>query len=556
MDVEKQIQNIIHHYNSGQLKLAERQCNVLLKNDNGCLKAQWLLLEVYLSQKKFEHLLDVLHLIITTQSDSLVYVSEVAAILVESKQVEIAQKCYLLYLDFYPQSSEVHYDCAVLQKKCGFLNQALSHYKQALDLNYKEAEAVHVNMAIIYSELRKEDLARKHLKIALKCKPNYVAALFNLATLHEEWGEKEQALELYLAILQLEPNNIEVATRIINAKTVNDSHNPILINLEKRLTNPQNISQIEKEAGHFALGKAYDDCQQFELAFKHYSQGNRYCAQRSGIYRTGEHEQYIQSVIQTFNKQSIIDNTQASHYEPVFICGMFRSGTSLIEQILAAHTDVTSGGELDLVSKLIKRSKKSFPSEFVGNNSLLEQFSERYKSGVEELFPGAGVVTDKRPDNFIYLGLLKAVYPKAKFVCTIRNPLDLCISVYFQHLGNELPYGHKLVDIAHYFSQYVRLLRHWKKMMPNDLLIVNYDELVLSQQATTESLLTFCSLTWQHECLEFYTHKNAVKTASVWQVRQPLYQTSLNRSKHYAEHLHQVESDLAKLLPNGYSDLI
>jgi hypothetical protein len=165
-------------------------------------------------------------------------------------------------------------------------------------------------------------------------------------------------------------------------------------------------------------------------------------------------------------------------------------------------------------------------------------------------------VTDKQPDNFVYLGLLKAIFPQAKFICTIRNPLDVCISVYFQHLGNELPYSNKLINIAHYFSQYVKLIRHWKSIMADNLFIVDYDNLVVSQTATTEKLLKFCNLPWQDECLEFYSHKNAVKTASVWQVRQPIYQTSVRRSQHYAQHLREVESYLAKHLPDGYADLL
>jgi hypothetical protein len=223
---------------------------------------------------------------------------------------------------------------------------------------------------------------------------------------------------------------------------------------------------------------------------------------------------------------------------------------------LAAHDGITPGGELSLISNAIKDIGYQFPNDFADPGHSLQHISDSYVKGIETLFPNTAMVTDKKPNNFVYLGLLKAIFPKAKFICTVRNPLDVCISVYFQHLGNELPYSNKLLSIAHYFTQYIKLMRHWKKIMPESMLMVDYDRLVVSQTAVTENLLNFCDLPWRDKCLEFYKHENSVKTASVWQVRQPIYQTSVRRSEHYAQYLYEAESYLAKHLPEGYADLM
>ncbi len=554
MTTEEKVQKVIQYCRLGQMALAEELCNDLLKEDQKLISAQWLLLEIYLSQKRHEQLLDTVGLIVISQSQSLPYVNEIATILVNEGEFEVAQKSYLRYLQAYPESAQAHYELAVLQKQSGLLQAALSSYKKSLTLNIVNPETVHVNIAVIFSELRQERLAKQHLSSALLCQPSHVPALFNLATLYEEWGKRENAIALYEKILKLEPNNIEVITRIINATKIVDSRLSLVEHLKKLLSSSKHLSQIDKEAGHFALGKAYDDCRVFDLAFHHYRVANEYCAQRSPHYDCAAHERYIQTIISTFNAKWIKQNTLASDYKPIFICGMFRSGTSLTEQILAAHSDVSSGGELSLLNQLIKNTRRSFPHDISVDKNLLMEISANYQTGIKKLFPNAVMVTDKRPDNFVYLGLLKAIFPNAKFICTIRNPLDVCLSVYFQHLGNELPYSNKLISIAQYYIQYLKLVRHWQQLMPDSILIMDYEKLVASQTDSSQQLLKFCGLPWQDQCLEFYAHNNAIKTASLWQVRQPMYQSSVHRFKNYADQLSEVETYLDKHLPLGYAD--
>ena len=157
------------------------------------------------------------------------------------------------------------------------------------------------------------------------------------------------------------------------------------------------------------------------------------------------------------------------------------------------------------------------------------------------------LVTDKRPDNFLYIGLIKELFPDARIVHTTRDPLDTCLSVHFLHLDHAMGYALDLMDTAHYYREYRRLMAHWKSLYGADILDFDYDSFVRAPQPAVRRLLEFCGLQWEEGCMEFHMVANAVKTASVWQVREPLYQRSSRRWRHYARELESVRAFLGEL---------
>jgi hypothetical protein len=222
---------------------------------------------------------------------------------------------------------------------------------------------------------------------------------------------------------------------------------------------------------------------------------------------------------------------------PVFICGMFRSGSTLAEQILARHEAVVPGGELGLVPVLAaglnpypEAAGAATPSTFAGLRSA-------YLAGLRRVHPGGGLVTDKRPDNFLHIGLIKSLFPEARIVHTRRNPPDNLLSLYFLHLDPAMAYAQDLGDAAHWFGQYRRLMAHWRRLYPDDIHDVDYDALVADPRPNIEALLDFCGLGWRDACLTFHEAGNAVRTASAAQVREPLYRRSSGRWRHYERHL-------------------
>ena len=174
----------------------------------------------------------------------------------------------------------------------------------------------------------------------------------------------------------------------------------------------------------------------------------------------------------------------------------------------------------------------------------LRILSEQYLKSLSQLFPGAMHVTDKRPDNFLYIGLIKRLFPAAKIVHTTRDPLDNCLSIFFLHLDPGMRYAFDLMDIGHYYAQYRRLMAHWKSLYGADILDFDYDTFVREPEASTRRLTDFCGLDWEDACLSFHTAARAVKTASVWQVRQPVYRQSSGRWRNYERQLEPLRQYL------------
>ena len=179
----------------------------------------------------------------------------------------------------------------------------------------------------------------------------------------------------------------------------------------------------------------------------------------------------------------------------------------------------------------------------------LESLARRYLDELARLFPAAAYVTDKRPDNFLYIGLIKSLFPHARIVHTIRNPLDNCLSIFFLHLDHRMSYALDLMDIGHYFRQYYRLMAHWKGLFGPDIFDFNYDAFVREPTLTAARLFEFLELPWEERYLASPRSAGAIKTASVWQVREPLYRRSSGRARHYVRHLAALREYLADLLP-------
>jgi hypothetical protein len=230
---------------------------------------------------------------------------------------------------------------------------------------------------------------------------------------------------------------------------------------------------------------------------------------------------------------------------------MFRSGSTLVEQVLAGHPRVAAGGEIDFLPTAVRTELAPFPASMSRMTPRhMANLASRYLDTLASLRPGAGLVVDKRPDNFLYIGLIKALFPDAKIIHTTRDPLDNCLSVYFLHLDHSMAYALDLMDIGHYYRQYRRLMAHWKSLYGEDILDVDYDAFVREPRPVIENMLEFCGLDWSDDCLAFHERENAVKTASVWQVRQPLYQHASGRSRNFARQL----APLAEYLRQSAAD--
>jgi len=262
-------------------------------------------------------------------------------------------------------------------------------------------------------------------------------------------------------------------------------------------------------------------------------------------------ELFVDQLIDTFGQDRRDVAPRTSSGSPIFICGMFRSGSTLVEQVLAGHSLVTAGGEIDLLPMLVQTELAPFPGRMAHTSApQVAALAARYLAAVSRQFPEARRITDKRPDNFLYIGLIKQLFPDAKIVHTTRDALDNCLSIYFLHLDHGMSYARDLMDIGHYYRQYQRLMAHWKSQFGADILDFDYDAFVRNPRPAVEKLLAHCDLGWEESCLSFHQVRNAVKSASVWQVREPLYRHASGRSRNYARHLEALRAYLGDMPEN------
>ena len=443
-----------------------------------------------------------------------------------------AETAYRRFIDGQPQDPVARFNFACFLRRRGRLDEALEAHQAALDLAIERPEEVLSNMAVIQAELRRDAAAKLLLERALAANPVHVPALFNLALHHEEYGDLPRALVLYRQVLALNPAWTDALVRIAHAETVREADGDVVKRLRRALRR-SNLEPLARESLHFALGKALDDCARYDEAFDQYLAGNSVSRLRLARYDRYSVENGVSKLIEAFTPERIASATPVSEAPLVFVTGMFRSGSTLFEQVLAAHPRVTAGGEIDWFTRV---PISLDPADW-------QALAQGYLGYLKRSFPGADIVTNKRPDAFGLPGMLKAVFPNARFVNTVRDPRDTALSIWFQQFDDRLGYAADLADIAHHYRQYRRLMAHWRGLFGDSIFDADYDAFVQDPRGVTERLLAFAGLDWHEGCLEFQKNTTRVRTASVTQVREPLYRKSSGRWKNYERQLSALALD-------------
>jgi tetratricopeptide (TPR) repeat protein len=443
-----------------------------------------------------------------------------------------AEAAYRKAIGDEPNDAVARFNFACFLRRRGRLEEALDEHQAALDLGIPQPEEVLSNMAVIHTELRHDGTARLLLQRALETNPSFVPALYNLALYHEELGDRRAATGLFRRILEINPFYHEALVRLAHAETITEPDGEVVKKLRRALRR-SNLDPLARESLHFALGKALDDCARYDEAFEQYAEGNRASHARLLRYDRYATEQGVTRIIEALGPDRIAAVPPVSEAPLVFVTGMYRSGSTLIEQVLAAHPRVTAGGEIDWFLRVpLSLNPADWP-----------MVAEGYLDHLRRRFPGADIVTNKRPDMFGLFGMLKAVFPNARFVHTVRDPRDTALSIWFQQFDDRLGYAADLTDIAHHFRQCRRLMAHWKASFGDSIFDADYDAYVRDPRGVTERLLAFLGLDWHEGCLEFQKNAARVRTASVAQVREPLYRKSSGRWRNYERKLAQLALD-------------
>lgn len=504
-------------------------------------------------------------------------------VFMETKRFEDASACYQKAIDLDPRMPMSHNNLGLALKELGRAEEAIAHHRQAIAIMPNYAEA-HTHLGNILIELGRPDEAIDHYQQAVGLRPDVATAHYNLGIALDELARPEEAVSRYERALAINPDYAEAHHNLGNALDELGRREDAIAHYERALAlradyaeahrnlsrlQPQRdrVPEIEKLLSspsqskadaihcHFALGKIYHDAQSFEQAFDHYKAGNT--LKRETIsYDSRNFTAHVDRLIAAYSN-SYFQEVQASGSEselPVFILGMPRSGTSLVEQIVSSHPQVYGAGELVSIARFEKTIAEHFGTstpypECMSQcyQSVAPEFAEKYLDELRAFSNDARRVTDKMPDNFMRIGLIKTLFPKAQIVHCQRNALDTCTSNYLNYFATGNEYSFDLTDLGHYYLDYDRLMAHWNRLFSDEILTVQYEELVMNQEDISRQLIAYLGLEWDNRCLDFHKNERAVHSFSSMQVRQPIYAGSVNRWKHYEKQL----APLIEMLPDA-----
>jgi tetratricopeptide (TPR) repeat protein len=455
--------------------------------------------------------------------------------------------------------------------------QAIASFRRAVEIdpNFAEAHAKLGNLLLFEGD-RADALAC--YRRAAAARPGSLLALTSEAKTLMEEGNAEGAEEAARRAIDLDPHNgfahyllgailmqlgrfheaglfLELAItlnrrqtgayhELVFTKRLAEADRPLLAQMERMLEEDK-LAEGEQSELHFALGKGYDDLRDYERAIGHFDRGNR-LKRRDASYDPARHALLVDRLIARFTADFLARNEAlgSDSEAPILILGMPRSGTTLVEQILSSHPEVAAGGELAFWSERAPRYRVNAAGRI--DPAWVEETAHDYRALLASISANARRVTDKRPNNFHWIGLIHIVFPRARVIHCRRHPVDTCLSMYFQNFARRMDFAYDRDDLVHCYRQYLKLMAHWRDVFPKTCFFeVQYEDLVTDREAVTRKMIDFCGLEWNEACLHSERNRRAVQTASVWQARQPVYKTSVARWRRYEPWL----GALRELLP-------
>ena len=446
-----------------------------------------------------------------------------------------------------PQHAAAWYNLGYAQRAEQDFHEALASYQAALDRGIDQPEAVHVNRAAILSEnLGRDAEAETELGLALRRNPRFVVALLNLGQIHEDRGDPEAARGAYARALTIDPHNGRALLRATMIDLFAGQQGAMIPTLEAALADPHLPPDDRCDIG-FALGNAYDAEGRYADAWRVIAEANRIdqsLLPARARYDRAAHDALINALCATVVPTTVADESVDAKTAPIFILGLFRSGSTLAEQILGRHSAVMAGGEFDALPQLVADAVQPYPAQLADATADdVSQWRADYLAAVHASQSVTGLFTDKRCDNFLHVGLIKTLFPRAKILHTVRNPLDIMVSTLFLRFGSAVNYGGSPEDMAHWVAAYARVMAHWQARYGADIISIDYDRLVADPEPEVRAMLGGLGLPWEPACLQV-RDATTVRTASAWQVRQPLHTRSSGRWRHYAGQLADSRSAL------------
>ena len=452
---------------------------------------------------------------------------------------DIAEAMFTRALKLDPTYSLVWANLGQVFSVTGQLDKAKKSFKNILNMEPNNA-LIWAEYGTVLTKLAKYKEGRDAYLKALEFKPDSPRVHLSLGHVFKTMGEIDNSIDAYRKTIIKNNLSGEAYWSLANLKTYSFSENEIK-DMEKTLEG--DMSDIERSQMYFALGKAYEAKKDFDNSFKNYYKGNK--VKKNLIkYSSDDTTQNTKRILKFFNKENIVSLSKSSisDKDPIFVLGMPRSGSTLIDQIISSHSKVDGTQELPNIIKIAAElntiKQDSYPEVLKKLDDLqLTKFGKDYISETKWARGVAPFFIDKMPNNFIHIGLIKTILPNAKIIDTRRDPMDTCFSCFKQFFARGQLFTYSLEDLGNYYTDYIRAMNHWHSVYGKDIFTVHYDNVINETEETIRELLDYCDLSFEKECLEFYKSSRPVKTPSAEQVRQPIYKSGLNYWKNYEKHL-------------------
>ena len=445
-------------------------------------------------------------------------------------------------LELKPDFSQGWYNLGMTYKTLGDGENAVNSFKKAL--NYDPAYLKARCQAGYCCGMLLNDIegANREFDSVIESNPDYASAYTLKGRVLLSFGRYKEAVASFRKVLELDQKAAYAYAWIVNCKRHTEKDIQVLLNL----LDEGNLEPMQLVDAHFSLGSVYDERKDYESAFRHFQQGNR-LYRNTYEYDVNSFEDIVSDIIGRFDKSVISQqiNYGVDSSLPVFIIGMPRSGTTLVEQIIASHPRVYGAGELQYIGDLVQSSMSQEDHLASAHNPVIPVLTEaniprlanKYLASINKISSGKERVTDKMPQNFLHLGYIAMMFPQARIVHCQRNPMDTCLSIYVQKFLQQHPYAYDLGELGAYYKQYQRLMSHWKSLLGDRIFTIQYEELVCDLEGKSRELIDHIGLAWDEHCLRFHETGRSVQTASHLQVRQNVYTTSRERWRNYDQWL-------------------
>jgi Tfp pilus assembly protein PilF len=462
-----------------------------------------------------------------------------------------AIKRYKQILSVKPDLPEVYNDFGHALAALGRPEEALLAFECAIELKPDNPEAL-CNWGLALAEIGRFEDAKEKYQQALQANPGFAGAYNNLGLLLKEKGQLPQARAAFEQAIRLAPKHVSYYDNLAAVRpfAAGDSY---LAALESMARDSAALSTEDQIHLHFALAKAYEAIDRPESAFPHLLSANSLKRRQMNYDEAatlGRMDRLRRLIDRDFIQARQGGGDPAT--VPIFIVGMTRSGSTLIEQILASHPQVFGAGELDLFDRVTGSVRSMLPGSPPFPEMMLEMSADhfrtvgaRYVEATVPRAPEATRITDKMTVNFLFAGLIHLALPNAIIIHAVRDPLDTCVSCFATHFTKRHAHTYDLAELGRYYRHYRALMAHWHAVLPpGRIMDVHYEELVADLEGVARRIVSHCGLTWDARCLDFHNTKRPVRTASAAQVRRPIYRDAVGRWRRYEAFLEPLLTEL------------